>query len=83
MDLAHHPSKVIKGMFRMSYVFEIELIEMDLFEIELFQLGLFKYRLFGTFDSIRKRKLVMLEKLYGQSCLIVQVVHAKFVLKYK
>lgn len=43
MDLIHHPSKVIKGMFGMSYVFEIELIEMDSFEIELFQLGLFKY----------------------------------------
>lgn len=69
MDLFHHPSKVIKGMFGMSYVFEIEPIEMDMFEIELFQLGLFKYILFGTFDSIRKSKLVMVEKLNGQNCL--------------
>lgn len=52
----------------MSSLFEIEPIEVDLLEIELFQLDFFTIGFFGTSDSIRKGKSII---LYGQSCLIV------------
>lgn len=64
------------GLLGKCYLSEIELIKIDLFEIELFQLELFTIRLFSISDLIRKNKLIMLEKLYGQSCLIVRVVQA-------
>lgn len=49
----------IQGILDKSYLFEIEPIEIDMFEIELFQRDL-KNRLFGMFDSIGKRKFVVL-----------------------
>ena len=64
------------GPLGKSYLSEIELIKIDLFEIELFQLELFTITLFGISDLIRKYILAELEKLYGQSCLIVKGVRA-------
>lgn len=58
-----------------SCLFEIELIQIDLFEIELFKFNSLPNRVFGKFDSIRENKLVILSKLYGQSCHLVKVVH--------
>lgn len=48
-------------------MFKIELIQVDLIEIELFQLDTLINKIFGGFDSIRKKKIklviVIREKL--------------------
>lgn len=62
----------------MSYLFKIELIEMDIFKRELFQLiFLKKKKMFGKFEPISKTKLFTLLKLYKQSYYINKSITVK------
>lgn len=63
----------------MSYLFKIELIEMDIFKRELFQLIFLtqKKKFFGKFEPISKTKLFTLLKLYKQSYYINKSITVK------
>lgn len=66
------------GLFDKSDVFEIELIQLDLFELEQFHLDSFTNRLFGMFDSIKRKKKQKKKKEERKTGCIVKVTWAKW-----